>query len=276
MNPDLLSYVYHTIHTGLGLNVFFTPNLPRILPQGTLGRPRGFAKRHTGWLVSTLIACAGVTSCASYTDQRAQTALLQALPRLVGPADSYTATVQGASSDGTRIEQVQATGVRVRRPNLPAFERIELRLSGVVVDATAKRVTAVGDARLSLRLKVDDVAAYLGASEWIDRPAVRLSAPDKIFISGRLKIAGIALGASSAADLEGRLQARDTQLRLGVEALSWRGQTAPALVRALVEQAINPILNVSQYAVPTRIDSAVVEGDAIVITASGSNMLLLK
>ena len=124
-------------------------------------------------------------SCAGYTDRRAEALLLDALPKLVGPADNYTATVQGASSDGTRIEQVQATGVRVRRPHLPVFERVELSLTGVVVDATAKRVTAVGDARLSLRLKVDDVAAYLGASEWIDRPAVRLSAPDKIFISGR-------------------------------------------------------------------------------------------
>jgi LmeA-like phospholipid-binding len=217
-----------------------------------------------------------LASCASYTDRSAESALLQALPKLVGPADSYTATVQGASSDGTRIEQVLATGVRVRRPNLPVFERIELRLSGVVLDAAAKRVTAVGDARLSLRLKVDDVAAYLGTSEWIDRPAVRVSPPDKVFISGQLKIAGIALASFATADLEGRLQARDTQLRLAVDALSWRGQTAPALVRALVEQAINPILNVAQYPLPARIDSAVVEGDAIVITASGNNLMQIK
>lgn len=223
-------------------------------------------------LTTTLL----LASCASYTDRRAETSLLQALPRLVGPADSYAATVQGASIDGTRFEQVQATGTRVRRPNMPVVERIELRLSGVVVDAVAKRVTAVGDASMSLRLKVDDVAAYLGASEWIDQPAVRVSAPDKVFISGRLKIAGMALGSTSAADVEGRLQARGTQLRLGVDALSWRGQTAPALVRALVEQAINPILNVAQYPVPARIDSVVVEGDAIIINASGSNLLLLK
>jgi hypothetical protein len=227
-------------------------------------------------LVTTLLTTLLFASCSSYVDRRAETALLDALPKLVGPADSYTATVQGASSDGTRFEQVQATGVRVRRPNMPVFERIELRLSGVVVDAAAKRVTAVGDARLSLRLKAADVAAYLGSSEWIDQPAIRVSAPDKVFISGRLKIAGIALAPIGAADLEGRLQARDTQLRLTVDAMGWRGQTAPALVRGLVEQAINPILNVAQYPVPARIDSVVVEGDAIVITASGSNVLLLK
>jgi LmeA-like phospholipid-binding len=217
-----------------------------------------------------------LASCASYTDRRAETALQQALPRLVGPADSYTATVQGASSDATRFEQVQATGVRVRRPNLPVFERVELRLSGVVVDAAAKRVTSVADARLSLTLKVDDVVAYLGASEWIDQPAIRVSAPDRVFISGRLKIAGVPLGSTAAADMEGRLQARDTQLRLAVDALSWRGQPAPGLVRSLVEQAINPILNVSQYAVPARIDSARVDGDAFIITASGINALYLK
>ena len=231
---------------------------------------------NTGRRGSILLVVILLASCASYTDRRAETVLLEALPKLVGPAESYTATVQGASNDGTRFEQVQAIGVRVRRPNMPVFESIELRLSGVVVDAAAKRVTAVADARLTLRLKVDDVAAYLGASEWIDRPAVRVGAPDKVFISGRLKIAGMALGSVGAADLEGRLQARDTQLRLVVDALAWRGQTAPALVRGLVEQAINPILNVAQYAIPTRIDSAVVDGDAIVIAASGSNLLLLK
>ena len=237
---------------------------------------RGFMASNTGRRGAILLVVIMLAACASYTDRRAETALLEALPKLVGPADSYSATVQGASSDGSRFDQVQATGVRVRRPNLPVFERIELRLSGVVVDTAAKRVTAVGDARLLLRLKVDDVAAYLGSSEWIDRPAVRVSAPDKVFISGRLKIAGVALGSVATADLEGRLQARDTQLRLGLDALSWRGQSAPALVRALVEQAINPILNVAPYAIPTRIDSAVVDGDAIVITASGSNLLLLK
>ena len=224
--------------------------------------------RHLLLVTSLLIA-----SCASYTDQRAQTALLQALPKLVGPADSYTASVQGVSGDGTRIERVQATGVRVRRPNMPVFERIELRLSGVVVDTATKRMTSVGDARLSLRLNAAEVAAYLGSSDWIDQPAVRFSAPDKIFISGRLKIAGIALVSTATADLEGRLQARDTQLRLGVDALAWRGQTAPALVRGLVEQAINPILNVAQYPLPARIDSAVVDGNVIIITASGSNLL---
>ena len=256
--------------------MFFTHNLTQIPQSSSAPGRRGFCALHAGRRVATVLVVTLLASCAGYNDQRAQSALLQALPRLVGPADSYTATVLGASSDGTRFEQVQAMGVRVRRPNLPLFERVELRLAGVVVDTAAKRITSLGEARLSLRLKVDDVAAYLGSSEWIDRPAVRLSAPDKIFISGRLKIAGIPLGATSAADLEGRLQARGTQLRLGVDALSWRGQAAPALVRAVVEQAINPILNVSQYAVPTRIDSAVVEGDAITITASGSNMLLLK
>jgi len=256
--------------------VFFTPILARILQRGIGHGRRGLRVLHAGQRLATLLVVTVLASCASYNDQRAQTALLQALPKLVGPADSYAATVQGASSDGTRFEQVQATGVRVRRPNMPVVERIELRLSGVVVDAATRRMTSVGDARLLLRLKVEDLAAYLGSSEWIDQPAVHVSAPDKVFISGRLKIAGIALASIATADLEGRLQARDTQLRLGVDALAWRGQTAPALVRGLVEQAINPILNVAPYPVPARIDSAVVEGDTIVITASGSNLLLQK
>ena len=256
--------------------MFFTVISACMLRKHVKKQARDFLAPNAGRCGFLLLSVILLASCASYNDQRAQSALLQALPRLVGPADSYTATVQGASSDSSRFEQVQATGVRVRRPNLPVFDRIELRLSGVVVDTAAKRVSSVADVQLSLTLKVDDVAAYLGNSEWIDRPAVRVSAPDRIAISGRLKIAGMALGSTAAADLEGRLQARDTQLRLAVDALSWRGQSAPALVRTLVEQAINPILNVSQYAVPARIDSARVEGDAIIITASGSNLILIK
>ena len=224
----------------------------------------------------TLFSVFLLASCANITERRAETALLQALPRLIGPADNYTATVQGASGDGSRFEQVQAVGVRVRRSNLPVFDRIEVRLSGVAVDTAAKQVNAVGDARLSLRLKPEDLAAYLGSSEWIDRPAVRTVAPDRVFLTGRLKIAGIPLGAEASADLQGRLEARGPQLHLAVDSLSWQGQTASALIRALVERAINPLFNLAQYAVPARIDGARVDSDAIVIDASGSNLLLLN
>nr|MBA3589523.1 hypothetical protein [Methylibium sp.] len=44
------------------------------------------------------------------------------------------------------------------------------------------------------------------------------------------------------------------------------------LTRAVLEGTINPILDTSAYAVPSRIDAVEMQGGAMVISASGSEL----
>jgi len=227
---------------------------------------------------ATLAFAVLLTSCGSYVDQRVEAVIVDALPRAVGPANHYSATVRGASADLSHFGQVHAVGVGVRRPHAPVFERIELDLLDVTVDRNARQITAIGAATVTATLGANDLAAYLGQQPWITEPAVRVEMPATIIVSGRLKLPGIEVGIlpALAGEFRGTLAARGSQLRVSIESLRLGKNEAPALARGLIEQAVNPLFDIAHHAVPSRIDRATVEGQAIVVTASGSQLSPLK
>jgi len=221
-----------------------------------------------------------LASCQSYVGQRLEGVILEALPRVVGPADRYDAVVHGASADLSHFDQVLAVGVRVRRPSTPVIERIQLDLLDVTVDRNARQITSIGKANVSVTLSASDLAAYLGQQPWMADPVVRMVEPADAVISGRLRIPGLSLGPGLSpalmGEFRGHLETRDSQLWLGIDSLRLGGREAPAFARQLIQQGINPLFDVASYAVPSRIDSARVENGAIVVTASGSQITLTK
>lgn len=239
-----------------------------------VGAPKPAAVRIGAALTAALL----LASCGTYVDQRIESVILEALPRVVGPANHYGATVRGASADLSHFDQVRAVGVGVRRPHTPELERIELDLLDVTVDRDARQITSIADAYVTATLSASDLAAYLGQQRWITEPAVRVVAPATVIISGRFKLPGIdaSLLPYLVGEIRTTLAPRGSQLLLKVDALRLGDREAPALARSLVEQAINPLFDVAHYAVPSRIDRAAVEGNAIVVAASGSQISLLK
>lgn len=227
---------------------------------------------------ATLTFAVLLTSCGSYVDQRIERVIVDALPRAVGPANQYSATVRGASADFSHFGQVHAVGVGVRRPHAPVLERIELDLLDVTVDRNARQITSIGAATVTATLSASDLVAYLGQQRWIAEPAVRVEMPAMIIVSGRLKLPSLEVGIlpALAGEFRGTLAARGSQLRVSIGSLRLGKSEASALVRSLIEQAVNPLFDVADYAVPSRIDRATVEGQAIVVTASGSQLSPLK
>lgn len=221
---------------------------------------------------ATAVSIAALPACSGYLDGRAEQALREALPRVVGPAESYEVAVTGASADAARFDRVRVTGKRVARENAPVLDRVELELRGVAVDREAKRLSAVAEASGSVRIAAGDLADYLQRRGWIDEPTVVFAPPDRIEITGTPRIAGIAVGVRRGAEFRGRLRADGTKLRLTVDHLALGARETPALARAIVERAINPIFDAAPYPVPERIDALVVEADAVRIAASGSRL----
>lgn len=219
-----------------------------------------------------VMACASLGACSGYLDSRAERALREALPRVVGPAESYDVVVAGASIDAARFERVRVVGTRVARENAPVFDKIELELRGVALDRETKTLRAVADANGSVRIAAGDLADYLQRRGWIDEPAVAFASPDRIEISGTPRIAGIAIATRRGAGFGGRLRADGTKLHLVVDRLRFGDREAPALVRAVVERAINPIFDAAPYPLPERMDAVAVEGETLRIAASGSRL----
>jgi hypothetical protein len=217
-----------------------------------------------------LLAIAALAACAGYRDRQVEAAVLEALPRLLGPAERYEVSVRGADSSRSRLDSIEAVGIRVQRPKTPVLVRIEVVLRDVAVDLPRKQVTSIGEAGVSVRLAASDLAAHLVAQPWLRRPSVRFTPPADITVEARLTLPGVAGLASPPAQFRGHLMPRGSTLVLGIDAMSFGDRDALPIFRGLVEQAINPIVDVGDYAVPSRVDSVTVEGDELVIRASGS------
>ena len=252
--------------------VFITPLYQQ--RRGPNHNARAMRKRALAAALTALLT-AGLASCAAYRDRQVEGIVLEALPRLLGPADRYQVTVQDADASRSRVQAIRAVGVRVQRSGTPVLDRIDVSLRDVALDLPAKQVTSIGDASVSLHLLASDLRDYLATQQWLERPSVSFSAPADITIRARLTIPGVP-GLGAPAEFRGRLLARGSALVLGIEAMSFGDRGAPLLVRSLVEQAINPIFDAGQYAVPSRLDSAAVEADALVIRASGSRLTVFR
>jgi hypothetical protein len=198
--------------------------------------------------------------------------LLEALSQALGPADRYEATVVGANSSGTHFEKVQVAGVRVQRHNTPVIDSFDIELKDVSIDRPNKQVTGIGAARAMVRVTAADLTSYLQQQRWIGQPHVRLSAPDGVVVDGNLTVPGLGHTPSAPALFSGRLAVSGSRLLLVVDSLSIADRQAPPLVRSLVATAINPLLDLSAYAAPSRIDRVAVHADAIQLDASGSQM----
>ncbi|MGZ8260209.1 MAG: LmeA family phospholipid-binding protein [Caldimonas sp.] len=215
-------------------------------------------------------AALALAGCASVVDERAAAALRDALARAIGPAASYEVQVRGASLDASRFDRVAVVGRRVARERAPVVDRLSFELRGVVVDRENKRLVALADSRGELRVRADDLTEFVRTSGRIEDVRVALAAPDRIRVWGRPRIAGIAVG--GGVEIEGRLAAAGTQLRLTLDRVRIGNASAPPLVRALLEAAVNPLFDGASHPLPARIDAVEADEDALRIVASGSRL----
>lgn len=224
------------------------------------------------FIALALAALALLAACSGVLDSRAEQALREALPRVVGPADAYEVTVAGSSLDASRFERVRVAGRRVARANAPVLDAVELELRGVVVDREARALRRVDAASGSVRIAAADLAEYLSRRGWNEEPQVAFLEPDRLTITGVPRVGGLAVPLRRGAEFQGRLRADGARLMLVVDRLRLGDRDAPALVRAIVERAVNPLFDASPYPLPERIDAVAVEGDAVRIAASGSRL----
>lgn len=221
-----------------------------------------------------LVALSLLSSCASYVESRAGSVLLDAMPRVIGPADRYEATVRGANASASHFDAVHAVGVRVQRPGVPVIDRFVVDLKDVELDRPNKQITAIGAAQAAVRITAADLSTYLVTQRWIEQPVVSLMPPDIVAVSGVLRVPGLPIVAATQATFRGRLVASGPKLRVAIDALSAGGRSAPPLALVLIETAINPLLDLAAYAVASTIDRVRVESDAIDLVASGTRMTL--
>jgi len=68
------------------------------------------------------------------------------------------------------------------------------------------------------------------------------------------------------------LSSTGTQLQLALDRVRIGDASAPALVRAVLEGAINPLFDAAEHPLPAQIDAVEVDAEALRIAVSGSRL----
>lgn len=216
------------------------------------------------FLLGNILIATGCTPGERQVEQ----AIQRELPRLVGPAASYDVDIQGLQ--GTRgAERVNATGRRVRPDGSPVLDHAAVELNGVTYNAERGQLERVESAELIARVQAADLAAFLEAQRTLRDVAVDLEPPDRAGVQARPEIAGLEIPPGVRIDVAGRLLGEGARVRYDIDRVRAAGVTLPGGVVARLSDAINPVVDLSRIPVILRVVELRVEGESMVIRATG-------
>ena len=193
----------------------------------------------------------------------------RALPRAIGPAESYDVTVDGLRARTSEAEAVRAVGRRVRPEGAPVLERLDLDLWGVRYDRGERRLERVDSARAAARVLPADLSAFLEARRGVRDVSIRLVPPDTAVVRVRPEVGNLALPRGVAAEVDGRLVAVDGRVHLEVLALRAVGLDLGRTAARRLSDQINPVVDLSETRPALRVTRVRVEDGGIVLVAEG-------
>ena len=216
-------------------------------------------------LLPLLLAVLVASGCS--VSGRIESEIESALPEALGPAQSYDATVEGARlSDGT-AERIAIVGERVARQDAPVVDRLDVELRGVRYDRKTKRLLGADSAQATATLLASDLSAYLDRQRGVGDARITLQAPDRARVRVEGEIRGVRLPV--AAEVSGRLATREGTVWLDVEDVRAGGVGLGGALAGQLEERINPIVDLTDESLVLRVTGVRVEGDALVLEATG-------
>ena len=216
-------------------------------------------------LLPVVLAALVASGCS--VSGRVESEIEAALPAALGPAESYDATVEGVRlGDGT-AERIAIVGERVAREDAPVIDRLDVELRGVRYDRDTKRLLGADSARATVRVLAADLGDYLARQRGVGDARVTLQAPDRAAVRVEGEVRGVRLPV--AAEVRGRLVAREGTVRLDVESVRAGGiGLGETLARRLGDQ-INPVVDLTDESLALRVTGVRVEGDVLVLETTG-------
>ncbi len=185
----------------------------------------------------------------------------KSLPGLIGPADSYKVEVHGSSAKMIRgrIGEILIHGAGVRIiPNL-RLDGLDVKLTDVVADRKNSSLKSVGATEFEATIQEKSLNDYLSHTRKDESRAKLLS--DTMIVTARPKVLRI----PASMILTGVLVPKNDKLNFHVERLKVIGLNAPSVGVKLLEDWINPIVDLGKTGFSPRFTSVVIESGAIKI-----------
>lgn len=214
--------------------------------------------------ITALIGLAGCGGGLSATTIERE--VVARAPELIGPADRYTAQVQGSETGRIALVQLVGTGVRPT-PGL-RLDALTLTLRGTQYQLTPFRVQSVEQALFDTRVSETALNDYLTQrarpSDVVRNPRVRLLA------GGIRAQAGVLVGGTEVpVEAEGQLVSPDgVRVNVVLDRLVVSGVGVPPTVANIVAGAVNPLVDLSGLRFTPRITAIEAQAGAVHITGT--------
>ena len=190
-----------------------------------------------------------------------------ALPRAIGPAESYEATVEGLRARSGEADVVRIVGRRVRPEGSPTLDRLDLDLRGVRYDRGDRRIERAERATGRVRVLPADLAAFLEARDDIAEASVALRPPAAATVRLRPDLTDVALLRGVTAEVRGTLRPDSGRVYLDVTSVRAAGIGLGGTVARALGDRINPVVDLGDRGPDLRVTRLAVEDGALVLDA---------
>ncbi|MEM1115441.1 MAG: DUF2993 domain-containing protein [Bacteroidota bacterium] len=198
---------------------------------------------------------------------RVEAEIARGLPRAIGPAERYDVEVEGLQVTAGAAERVTVVGERVRRAGVPVFDRLDLELTGVRYDRGDRVLERVEQTTAVVRVRPDDLAAFLDTRRGVRSASVRVEAPDRVVLRLRPEAGGW-LPEGVAAEITGRLGAERGRVVLDVERVRAGGIGLGGIGARAVRDLVNPVLDLTEADPALDVAAVSIEAGAVVVEAT--------
>lgn len=183
-----------------------------------------------------LAGCAG-----DIINSKVENKIKESLPKLIGPAKSYDVEVRGPHSKMIKghIKKLVIHGKDVwMLPDL-CVDKLEVRMADVKADRKKSALKSVGETSF------DAVISEKSLNEYID--SIRTDKPDVKLLKGKMNVHGRpkAWVFSANVDITGSLMPKGSKLYFQIDRLTVAGLKSPDIAIRLLEDWINPVLDLS-------------------------------
>lgn len=227
-------------------------------------RVRGFAR-----MVALLGLGGLLAGCGKVAEQQVEQSMRRDLQRIIGPAQDYSVDIQGLNVSSGTASGATVIGQRVRLPDAPVLDRMEVRMNDVRYDIRRKELQRVASASAVARLRPADLAAFLDTHRNMEDAAVSLSAPNEVTLRLRPEMSGLSIPSSLKLSVTGRLVGDGPRVRFELIRVGAGGFSVGGAVADLLTDRINPIVDLSGMPIGVTINDIRAEDGALTVRATG-------
>ena len=203
----------------------------------------------------------------SYARQRIEETIAHNLHQTIGPARSYDVTITGSLIEIARGNLSAATirGKHVETDKGIRLDRLLIRLRGVRFELGSPSMLDAEETTFETSVTEAELSSYLSRTR-ADIPDLRIALLDGKF---RLSASSISVGRSTPVNAEGTLAVADgTRLICNLVSVTCNGKTAPTFFRNVLENRLNPVLDLTKWRFSATLKSAVVRRGSVTLTGS--------